>query len=47
MANEKQNPIPVQGSLGLLANGAKGLRAWREAKKKAQEKPEKTGTQND
>ncbi len=27
--------IPIQGSLGLLALGAKGLLAWRKAKKEA------------
>lgn len=27
--------IPVEGSLGLLALGAVGLRAWREVKSKA------------
>lgn len=29
--------VPVKGSLGLLALGAVGVRAWRAAKKKAKE----------
>jgi hypothetical protein len=32
---EKEFDIPVAGSLGILAIGAKGIQAWR--KKKAQE----------
>lgn len=35
MAEKKQfnYTIDTKGSLGLLANGHKGLRAWREVKK--------------
>ncbi len=33
--NKKTQNIPVEGSLGLLALGADGLRAWRHAKKQA------------
>lgn len=43
VANEKQElEIPVEGSLGLLAYGAKGIEAWRKKKqqvKSQQEKP--------
>lgn len=44
MANNKNEigkklpyAIPVEGSLGLLAYGDIGLRAWREVKKKSKE----------
>jgi hypothetical protein len=33
--SEKNISIPIEGSLGLLALGAVGLKAWREAKKNA------------
>lgn len=37
ITDESKNTIsiPVEGSLGLLALGAVGLKAWREAKKEA------------
>jgi hypothetical protein len=37
--------IPVEGSLGLLALGAEGLRAWRKKKEEAASvaKPSKNG----
>lgn len=47
MAKEEHKPVPVQGSLGLLAYGAQGLRAWRHALKQAREKIKKPGLQND
>ena len=37
MPQEKKQTVPVLGSLGLLANGAQGLRAWRDAKQKAKQ----------
>lgn len=33
--------IPVKGSLGLLALGDRGLRAWREVKEEAKKNSEK------
>ncbi len=56
MADEKNNTnrnsdsdnasleIPVDGSLGLLANGDLGLIAWRIARKKAKAKQQPTDT---
>ncbi len=39
----KEMEVPLEGSLGLLALGAVGLRAWRVARKKSrqQNKPDK------
>lgn len=41
MKEEKKEPriykIPVQGSLGLLALGAVGIREWRKAREAAKE----------
>lgn len=34
--NKKSKKIPIIGSLGLLALGAEGLRAWRQAKEQAE-----------
>lgn len=34
----KQYDIPVEGSLGLLALGAVGVREWRKVRDKAQKK---------
>ncbi len=37
MKNEKAYAVPLEGSLGLLALGADGLRAWRKRKAEAEE----------
>ena len=37
----KEFIIPVEGSLGLLALGAIGLKAWRRAREKASKKENK------
>ncbi|MBU2939911.1 hypothetical protein KO494_10205 [Lacinutrix sp. C3R15] len=34
LSNNKSYTIPIEGSLGLLAYGDIGLRAWREVKQK-------------
>ncbi|MDF1672789.1 MAG: hypothetical protein P1U41_04750 [Vicingaceae bacterium] len=39
----KEYQIDELGSLGLLAIGYKGLRAWREKKKEIQQQKEKDG----
>jgi hypothetical protein len=43
-ADKNQQPVykvPVKGSLGLLAYGDRGLRAWREVRDKDQKKSPK------
>jgi len=37
MADKKQMPVPPEGSLGLLAYGAQGIRAWRKARATARQ----------
>ncbi|MFT6500721.1 MAG: hypothetical protein ACJASQ_000830 [Crocinitomicaceae bacterium] len=39
--NKVTYEIPKEGSLGLLAYGDKGLRAWRKVRDKKNEKPTK------
>lgn len=36
MSKQKEFKVPPEGSLSLLANGAQGLRAWRNARKEAE-----------
>jgi hypothetical protein len=35
--------LPVAGSLGILANGAKAVTAWRKVRDNAKKKEEKNG----
>jgi hypothetical protein len=39
MAKNKNTAVPPQGTLGLLAQGAKGIRAWRLAQEKSKTSP--------
>ncbi|MBW8051164.1 MAG: hypothetical protein FVQ77_12655 [Cytophagales bacterium] len=38
----KKHEVPVEGSLGLLALGAKGLLAWREKREKVEKSKKKS-----
>lgn len=42
-STEEKMDIPLAGSLGLLAYGAKGLKAWRAKKKEEKAKGESEG----
>lgn len=43
MKKEKEFEIPIEGSLGLLALGARGLLAWREKRDANQNSEARTG----